>query len=53
MNKADIATIFDFNDWANRRILASAARVSEEQLIAPTPFPYGSQIGRASCRERV
>ncbi len=42
MNKADIATIFDYNDWANRRILASASRVSQEQLIAPSPFPHGS-----------
>ncbi len=42
MNKADIATIFDYNDWANRRILASAAHISQEQLIAPTSFPHGS-----------
>ncbi len=44
MNKADIAIIFEYNYWANQRILASASKVSPEQLTAPTAFPYGSLL---------
>ncbi len=42
MNKGDITTIFEYNDWANQRILAAASKVSHEQWIAPTAFPRGS-----------
>lgn len=42
MNKADIETIFEYNHWANRRIMDSAAKVSAEQFVAPTTFPRGN-----------
>ncbi len=42
MNKADIDIIFEYNYWANSRILAAASKVSEEQWTAPAAFPHGS-----------
>ena len=42
MNKADIETIFEYNYWANERILAASSHVSPEQLVAPTAFPRGN-----------
>lgn len=42
MNVQDILTIFDYNEWANKRILASSAKVSQEEFDAPAAFPYGS-----------
>ncbi len=37
-----ITTLFEYNYWANKRILAAASRISEEQFIAPTSFPRGN-----------
>jgi uncharacterized damage-inducible protein DinB len=45
MKQADATTLFDYNYWANRRILASASKVSPEQIAARTPFPMGSLRG--------
>jgi uncharacterized damage-inducible protein DinB len=45
MNKSDIVTLYDYNDWARRRVLAQAARVSAEQYVAPAPVPRGSLRG--------
>jgi uncharacterized damage-inducible protein DinB len=42
VKQSDIATIYDYNYWANRRILTAASRVSPEQFVAPTAFPRGS-----------
>jgi uncharacterized damage-inducible protein DinB len=42
MNKADIETIFEYNYWANKRILERAAKVSAAQLTAPASFPRGN-----------
>jgi uncharacterized damage-inducible protein DinB len=59
MNKSDIALIFDYNYWANQRILAAAAKVSPVQLLAPTSFPHGSLLATlvhildAECGWRV
>ena len=37
MNIRDILTLYDYNAWANRQILAACARVSQEQFLdAPT-----------------
>ncbi len=37
-----ITTLFEYNYWANKRILTAAARISEEQFVAPTSFPRGN-----------
>ncbi len=42
MNKTDITTIFEYNYWANQRILSAASQVSPDQFAAPTAFPHGS-----------
>ena len=36
---------FDYNDWANARILAAAERITAEQFVAPARFPGGSLRG--------
>jgi uncharacterized damage-inducible protein DinB len=45
MNRADVLILYDYNYWANGRILAAAARVSAEQFAAPGTFPYGGLRG--------
>ena len=45
MNIHDIQLIYDYNYWANKRILASAANVRQEQFDAPASFPYGGLRG--------
>jgi hypothetical protein len=34
--------LYRYNEWARRRVLAQAARVSPEQCAAPAPVPQGS-----------
>jgi uncharacterized damage-inducible protein DinB len=45
VNKADIAVIFDYNYWANRRILDAARKISQAQLCAHSAFPRGGLLG--------
>jgi uncharacterized damage-inducible protein DinB len=45
MNIADIRFLYEYNDWANHRILAAAAQVTPEQYAAPADFPYGGLRG--------
>jgi uncharacterized damage-inducible protein DinB len=45
VNKNDIVTLYQYNDWARRRVLAQTARVSAEQYLAPAPVPQGSLRG--------
>lgn len=45
MNFKDIELLFEYNDWANGRILDTAENVSTEQLIAPNEFGWGSLRG--------
>ncbi len=42
MQKQDIALLFDYNSWANQRMLSTAEQVSVAQFTAPTAFPHGS-----------
>ncbi len=42
----EIKLLYDYNDWADARILAACARVSPEQYAAPAPF----EIGRGGLR---
>jgi uncharacterized damage-inducible protein DinB len=41
----DMLILYEYNYWANQRILATAANVSQEQWSAPSTFPYGSLHG--------
>jgi uncharacterized damage-inducible protein DinB len=41
MNIRDMLTIYDYNYWANARILAATAKLSPEQFIAPASYSYG------------
>ena len=45
MNKADILTLYDYNYWANKRILEATAQVSLEQWVAPAKVSHGSLRG--------
>ena len=37
MNAADVRYLFDYNYWANARVLSAAARIGAEQFIDPAP----------------
>lgn len=39
MHVADIRALFDYNSWANERILTTAAGIAAEQFTAPIRFP--------------
>ena len=45
MNMENIRDMFEYNYWANQRILDTAEKVTPEQLIAPTSCSYGSLFG--------
>jgi len=37
----EVKLLYDYNDWADERILAACARVSPEQYSAPTSYGHG------------
>jgi uncharacterized damage-inducible protein DinB len=41
MNKQDIQLLYQYNHWANERILDAASNVNEEQFLAPASYPHG------------
>lgn len=45
MNLQDITLLYDYNVWANKRILAASANLSHEQFTAPTNHSWGSLRG--------
>jgi uncharacterized damage-inducible protein DinB len=45
MNKQDIFVLYKYNQWANARILNTAAQVTPEQYLAPAAFPHGGLQG--------
>ena len=45
MNKQDIQMLYEYNRWANARILGAAAKISEAQFLAPAEFPHGGLRG--------
>ena len=45
MNISDIRLIFDYNYWANAKLLNNAHEVTHEQYVAPASFPYGGLRG--------
>jgi uncharacterized damage-inducible protein DinB len=42
MNANDLRTLFDYNYWANARILRVTREVTPEQFIVPNTSSYGS-----------
>ena len=45
MNIKDVLLLYEYNYWANKRILDASADVTQEQLDAPASFPYGGLRG--------
>ncbi len=45
MNIQDIQLIYSYNYWANEKILAASAKVTQEQFLAWADFPYGGLRG--------
>ena len=41
MNKHDILTLYQYNQWANKKILDAARNVTQEQFQADASFPHG------------
>jgi len=39
VRQSDLATLFDFTYWAHRRILATAARLTDAQFTLPSVIP--------------
>lgn len=45
MNIQDIHLLYEYNYWANKKILAVSANMTHEQFTAPGSFPYGGLHG--------
>ena len=45
MKTDDIKLLYQYNEWANKRILAAAEQVSSEQLVQPNELGWGSLRG--------
>ncbi len=45
MKIQDMMTLYEYNYWATRRILAKGAKVSLEQFVAPAAHSYGGLRG--------
>jgi uncharacterized damage-inducible protein DinB len=41
----DLELIYDYNYWANARMVVAGRKLSAEQFAAPAAFPYGSLGG--------
>ena len=45
MDIQDIHFIYEYNYWANRKILSASSKVTAEQFLAAGEFPYGGLRG--------
>ena len=45
MNLPDILFLYEYNYWANKKILAASAGVTQEQFTASASFPFGGLRG--------
>jgi uncharacterized damage-inducible protein DinB len=45
MKKSEILTFYQYNAWANARILDATAQVTTEQFLAPASYSHGSLRG--------
>lgn len=65
MNQQELLTLYDYNYWANARILRAAAQVNQADFVAPHTFSHGGLRGtlvhtlsaewiwRVRCQEAV
>lgn len=45
MRIRDIITLYDYNYWANSRILVASANINEEQFVAPAEWSHAGLRG--------
>jgi uncharacterized damage-inducible protein DinB len=45
MQITDIRLLYDYNYWANARLIVAAKKVTAEQFLADAEFPYGGLRG--------
>ena len=45
MNIKDIHLLYEYNYWANKRILGASVNLTQEQFLASGSFPYGGLRG--------
>lgn len=45
MDKTDMVLLFEYNSWANSRVLKATAEVSQAQFVAPAMVSHGSLRG--------
>jgi uncharacterized damage-inducible protein DinB len=45
MNTQDIQLLYQYNCWANKRILDAAEKVNQEQFLASASYPHGGLRG--------
>ena len=45
MKKSEILTLYQYNAWANARILNTASQVTAEQFLAPASYSHGGLRG--------
>ena len=45
MHISNVHLMYEYNYWASGRILAAAAKVAQEQFLAPGDYPFGGLRG--------
>jgi uncharacterized damage-inducible protein DinB len=45
MNIEGVQLIYEYNYWASKQILDAAAKITEEQFVAPGDYPFGGLRG--------
>jgi uncharacterized damage-inducible protein DinB len=45
MNIRDIHLLYEYNCWANKKLLTASASIPQGQFIKPASFPYGGLHG--------
>ena len=45
MNKQDMQLLYDYNQWANAKIMAGVSQLTNEQFLAGTAYPHGGMRG--------
>jgi uncharacterized damage-inducible protein DinB len=45
MTTQDMLLLYQYNQWANAKILNTAANITPEQFLAPASFPHGGLRG--------